>query len=166
MAVCISPAQARNGLGAAGLVEQLPFQALFLVGCLGLDAGAQRLVLQSVFSRSLSRPGAEYQELGQGIGAQAVGAVDAHTGHFAGSEQSLQGRGSPDVGVDAAHHVVDHRADRNQLAHRIDVLVLEAKFANKGQLGVDDLPAQVGEVRDGRRARKDPRMCALCPTPS
>ena len=60
-------------------------------------------------------PGAEDQALGQRVGAQPVGAVDAHAGGLAGGVQARERRRAVDVGVDAAHHVVHDRADRDQL---------------------------------------------------
>ena len=48
--------------------------------------------------------------------------------------------------MNAAHHVVNHWPHRNQLFDGIDILVLEAQLANKGQLGVDCLFAQMPKV--------------------
>ena len=52
----------------------------------------------------------------------------------------------------AAHHVVDHRPHRDQLPHRVDVLVLQAQLAHERDLGVDDLLAEVAQVEVDHRA--------------
>ena len=99
----------------------------------------------------------EDQALGQRVGAQPVGAVDADAGDLARGVQARQRRRAVDVGVDPAHHVVHDRAHRHELADRVDVLVLEAQLAHEGQLGVDQLLAEVPqvEVDDGAVRRVD-----------
>src|SRR6266852_3097800 len=51
------------------------------------------------------------------------------------------------VAADAAHHVVDHRADRNQLFDGINVLVLQAQLTDEWQLRVDQLLAEVPHIQ-------------------
>ena len=63
--------------------------------------------------------GAEYEELGERIGAKPVGSVDRHACHLAGSKQSRQRSGAVFVGVDAAHDVVDDGADGDELVDRV-----------------------------------------------
>ena len=61
------------------------------------------------------RSRAEHQALGQRVRAQPVGAVDRDTGRLArGIEPRQLGR-AVDVRIDAAHHVVDDRPDRDRL---------------------------------------------------
>jgi hypothetical protein len=57
--------------------------------------------------------------------------------------------------VDAAHHVVHHRAHWDQLVHGVDPLILEAQLAHEGKLRVDELLAEVAqvEVDDGAVGR-------------
>ena len=92
-------------------------------------------------------PGTEDEQLGQGVGAQAVGAVDADAGDLAGGVQPVQWSGAVDVGVDAAHHVVHHRPDRDQLADRVDVLVVQAELPDDGEPGGDDRLTEVAQVQ-------------------
>ena len=96
--------------------------------------------------RRLPGPGAEDQQLRQRVGAEPVGAVDADAGGLPRGVQPLE-RGRPvDVGVDPAHHVVHDRADRDQLVHGVDALVLQAQLPNEGKLGVDELRAEMAQV--------------------
>ena len=90
--------------------------------------------------------GPEDQALGQRVGAEPVGAVDAHARGLARGVQPGERRRAVDVGVDAAHHVVHDRADRDQLGDRVDPLVLQAQLAHERQLGVDQLLAEVPQV--------------------
>ena len=60
--------------------------------------------------------------------------------------QAGERRRAVDVGVHAAHHVVHDRTHRDQLGHRIDVLVLEAQLAHERDLRLDVRLAQVPEV--------------------
>jgi hypothetical protein len=48
--------------------------------------------------------------------------------------------------MNATHHVMNHWTDRNHLRDGIDVLVLEAQLADKGELRVDGLLSQMPEV--------------------
>ena len=74
----------------------------------------------------MAGPRAEDQAFGERVRAQAIGAVDAHAGSFARRIEPRQGRSPVDVGVDAPHHVMDHRADGNHLFDRIEVLIFAA----------------------------------------
>ncbi len=66
------------------------------------------------------RPGprTEDQAFEQRVAGQAVGAVNARASGLARGKQARQRGAPPLVGVDAAHHVVRGRADRNGIAWR------------------------------------------------
>ena len=104
---------------------------------------------------------AEDQALRQRVRAEPVGAVDAHAGGLAGGVEPAERRRPVDVGVDAAHHVVDDRADRDQLVHGVDPLVLQAQLPHEGQLGVDEVRAEVAEVEVDHRTPRRVRRTTL-----
>ena len=94
-----------------------------------------------------SRAGAEHQSLEQRVGRQPVRAVQPGAGRFAGGKQPGQRRPAPHVGVDAAHHVVRRRADRNRIARDVDA-DLRAHRRDRRK----PLPHVVGvQVREGQK---------------
>ena len=108
--------------------------------------------LRGVLRGGAAGAGAEHEQLGQRIRTEAVGAVDADAGDFPGRVQPRQRRRPIDVGMHAAHHVVDDRTHRNQILDRIEVLVLAAQLADERDLRVDHLLAQVPEIEVHDRA--------------
>ena len=97
-------------------------------------------------------PAAEHEALRKRVGAQPVGAVDADAGDLAGRVEAREPGRAVDVGVDAAHHVVLDRPDRDQFVHRVDPLVLPAQLAHHRQPAVDQLLAEVAQVQVHDRA--------------
>ena len=93
-----------------------------------------------------SGAGAEHDDFGERIGAEAIGAVDRDAGAFAGGEQAGQGRRGVDIGVNAAHGVVHHRPHRDQLVHRIDADIGFGQFAHHRQPLVDLLLPEMADV--------------------
>ena len=65
-----------------------------------------------------------------------------------------------DVGRDAAHRVVRGRLDRHGLGDRLDALVDAREVGDVGQLLVDDLLAQVGQVEVDVVLAVDAATCA------
>ena len=107
-------------------------------------------------------PGPEDQALGERVGAEPVGAVDADAGGLAGGVQAGNRGRAVDVGVHPAHHVVHDRPDRDQLPHRIDPLVLQAELPDEGELGRYDLLAEMAQVQvDDRTVRAVDRLALL-----
>ena len=82
---------------------------------IGLQHGRLRRLLHR-----LRRAGPEDQPFEQRVARQAVGAVDAGAGGFAGGEQSGNGGAAPVVGVDAAHQIVSGGADGNRIGRQIE----------------------------------------------
>ena len=62
-----------------------------------------------------------------------------------GRKKPLDRRRAVHVGMDAAHHVVHDRANRNHLLDRIDAHILQAQFPDQWKLLVDDF-AKVAQV--------------------
>src|SRR5690606_36205056 len=85
----------------------------------------------------------EYHQVKQRVTAQAVSAVNRHTGSFATSKQTiddlvnaigvLSQRLTADVGRNTAHHVVTGRHNRNRLFHRIHMGKGLGQFTNTWQ---------------------------------
>ena len=47
--------------------------------------------------------------------------------------------------MDASHHVMNHRTDRNHLVDRVEVDVLGAQFADEGKFLINQLRPQVAD---------------------
>ena len=125
-------------------------------------AGRWRVAAYSAAARPARAPKTRHS--GSEFEPEPVGAVDAHAGGLAGGVQPAE-RGRPvDVGVDAAHHVVHDRPDRDQLGHRVDPLVLQAQLAHERDPGLDQLLAEVAQVEVDDRAVRRVRSCG--PSPS
>ena len=132
---CISSRSVGDPLAAAGLAQEL-----------ALAAGAARPRLRQYRVRrapaardaysAAARPARapKTSSSGSEFEPEPVRAVDADAGDLAGRVQARQRRRAVDVGVDAAHHVVDDRPHRDQLGDRIDVLVLQAQLAHEREL--------------------------------
>jgi hypothetical protein len=91
-------------------------------------------------------PRAEDQELGEGVGAEAVGAVDRNACRLAGRVEPRDLRGAVRVGVDASHAVVHHGPDGDRILHRIDPDVFRRQLPNEGEALVDLLLAEVAQI--------------------
>src|SRR3546814_9167756 len=73
---------------------------------------------------------AEYQNLGQRVGAEAIGAIDADTGAFASGIKAVDPGRRIDAGVDPAHGVMHHRAYRDRCVYRVDADIGTRQFAH------------------------------------
>ena len=135
-----------DALVAVG-VQQVPLEATPLVFGLSDDARTHAVAVRRVLGGGAARTRAEHQQLGQRVRPEPVGAVDADTRRFPGRKQAGQRRGAVDIGVHAAHHVVHDRPDRNQLFHRIEILVLQAQLAHERNLGVDLLFPEMAQIQ-------------------
>ena len=132
--------QSRDGLRAVALVEQ-GLDAVLRLFRLRRErrvAAGGRIGLQMGHGAE-RRPPPEDQQFGQRVGAEPVGAVDADAGAFAGGEQSRQPSRGLHIGMDAAHHVMDDRANRNRLLDRVLAQVADAQIAHQRQPLVDFL---------------------------
>ncbi len=96
---------------------------------------------------------AEDEQVDQRVGAQAVGAVDAHARALAGRVEARHdgvGGVDHDAAVDVrghpAHGVVGRGLDGHRLGQRLDALVDAGEVGDVGQLLLDDLAAQVAHV--------------------
>jgi len=97
---------------------------------------------------------AEHQALGERVRAQPVCAVQRDAGRFARGVEPGNLRGAVNIGIHSAHHVMQHRAHRNGLVHRIHADVGARQFAHKGQPRIDLRRAEVAQVE----MRKFPRL--------
>ncbi len=97
-------------------------------------------------------PPAEYVDVEQRVGAQPVRAMHGHTRHLAGRVQTGHDRVvvrehlRVHVGRDAAHRVVRRRLDRDRVVVRFDAEIGPGELGDVGQLRVELLRRQVGEV--------------------
>ena len=96
---------------------------------------------------------AEHHDVEQRVGAEPVGAVHRDAGALAGGVEAREHRVvgvdddlAVDVGGDAAHRVVRRGLDRDRVRLRLDAEVGAHELGDVGQLGVDQLGRQVGEV--------------------
>jgi hypothetical protein len=142
--------------------QQVTLQPLPLVGCLRLHrpTGAVMTSSGELGSRDTGSA-AEYQTFRKRVGAQPIGAVDAHAGHLARRVEAREPGRAVDVGVHAAHHVVLDRPDRDQLVHRVEALVQPAQLAHLRQPGLDQLLPEVAQVEIHDRAVRGVHRAAL-----
>ena len=131
-------------------VQHLERAALGLVGRCGL-----RCLLGVTRGIGAGAP-AEHHEVEQGVRAEAVGAVHRYAGALAGGveprDDLLIGTDHHTpvrVGRDAAHRVVGGRLDRHRLLRRLDLQVDAGELGDVGQLLLDDLGVEVGDVEVG-----------------
>ena len=89
----------------------------------------------------------EDHRIEQRVGPQPVAAVNADAGRLAGGVEAGQGGGAHDVGLDAAHGVVDAGPDRDRLLDDVDVDEVDADLADLPQPFVDQLLVQVAHVQ-------------------
>jgi hypothetical protein len=95
---------------------------------------------------------AEDVDVEQRVGAEPVGAVHRDAGDLAGGVQAGYDVGVVaqhlrlDVGGDAAHRVVRGRLDRDRVGVGLDAEVGAHELGDVGQLLVQLLPRQVGQV--------------------
>ncbi len=113
------------------LIDEV-FQTVFNV----VDLRIQRRVVG--FARGhcalhslLTGKAAKDHQLGERVGSQTVGAVQADGGTFAHGEQALDAGFALLVGLDTPHGVVGGRAHRNGLFHRIDADIGFRQFADE-----------------------------------
>ena len=100
---------------------------------------------------------AKHQQVQQGVGAQAVGAVHRHARTFAHGVEAIDHRVvvggrlgdhlAVDVGGDTAHLVMDGRHHRDGLFGDVHVGKVVANFVNRGQALHDGLGPQVVEFQ-------------------
>lgn len=96
--------------------------------------------------RRLARHPAKHQQFGQRIGAQAVGAMDAHAGAFTHRVQARQRGGGMAVGGDAAHGVVHGGQHGDGRLGRVNAQVLDGQFINLRQALTQPGLAQVAQI--------------------
>ena len=95
---------------------------------------------------------AEHVDVQQRVRAEPVRAVHGHARHLAGGEQAghhvvvVAEHLGVDVGRDAAHGVVRGRLDRDRVGVRLDAEVGAGELGDVGQLRVELLRRQVGQV--------------------
>ena len=152
-------ADGRDPLGARLPAHDVVLDAAYLVGRLGLDRGGAAPAVAAYSAAARAGPGAEHEALRQRVGAEPVRPVDADAGGLAGGVQALQRRRAVDVGVDATHHVVHDRADRDQLVHGVDPLVLQAQLAHEREFRLDELLAEMAQVEVDDRTPRAIRTC-------
>ena len=89
---------------------------------------------------------AEYDGLDEGVGSEAVRAVDSDRGALACCVESLDGACGLAVGLDSAHGVVDGRAYRDRRIDRVKSYVCLGELADERQTLVEVLLAEMAEV--------------------
>src|SRR5215472_8947873 len=139
-------AQGSDTLAAPRLLKELVLQSGLLIERLSQRVAAWRLLPCRESRRRAPRSGTEHEQLGQRIGTKPVSAINADASHLARGIEALERRSPFDVGVNAAHHVVNHRPNWDQLLDRIDILVFEAQLPNKGKFGIDYFLSQVPKI--------------------
>src|SRR5439155_18814239 len=135
--------------GARGLQ---PFDAiadvdLDVVGQVGVAHGVD------VRRHRLTAAATEHDDVEQGVGAETVGAVHGDARALAGGVEAGEHRVGGvdhdlgvDVGGDPAHGVVGGGLDGNGVGLRLEALVGADEVGDVGDLGVDVLGREVGEV--------------------
>jgi hypothetical protein len=108
----------------------------------------------------IARRTAEYQQVQQRIGAEAVGAMHRHAGALADGVQTVDHRLvvavprrdhlTVNVGRNAAHLVVDRRHHRNRFLGAVDVGELERDFVDRRQPLQDHVGTEVVELSTAR----------------
>ena len=105
------------------------------------------------------RARAEHQPFEQRVAREPVRAVDAGAGDLAGREQSRQRGPAPLVGVDAAHHVVRRRTDRNRIAREVEADAAGTSRQSSETAGARtrrrDAPASGTPARRSARSSRD-----------
>ena len=89
----------------------------------------------------------EHDGIQQGIGPQAVAAVDADIGAFPGGIDAGNGSQPVNVGFDAAHNVVHPRTDRHRLPRHIHPGQVNADFPNLAQFFGNQRLPQVSAIQ-------------------
>ena len=94
---------------------------------------------------------AEDDQIEQGVGAQAIGAVNRHAGAFADGVKAIHNRIriavfrfnhlAVIIGRNAAHHVMTGWDNGNRFFDRIDVSKLNGDFADARQAFIDNVGA-------------------------
>ena len=116
-----------------------------------LGLGGQRLRVAvglglGEFASVLTRYLAEHHYLGQGVGAQTVGAVQTDGGTLAQGVQTRHAGSTLTVGLDTTHGVVGSRTYRDRLLDRIHTHVGLGQLADEGQTLFQVLLAEVAQV--------------------
>ena len=127
----------------AGFAKELFLQPPLLVHRLSQGSAACGPLIRCKGRSRLPGPCPEDEKLGQRIGSQTIRPVDTDASDFAGGVEAFDRRGAIHVGMDTSHHVMNDGPHRDQLFDGIDVLILETQLANKGQLRVNELGAQM-----------------------
>ncbi len=87
---------------------------------------------EGVFSHGAAGAGAEDEAFQKRIGGQAIGAVDAGAGDFAGGVEAGDGGAAVEVGLDAAHQVMRGGAHGDEIVCKVE-MVLSEEGADAGK---------------------------------
>src|SRR5438128_9033392 len=104
---------------------------LFAVGSIGLRRslagkhGGATLFDGRILDHRLAAAGAKDEAFEKRIASEAVCAVNAGIGRFSGGIETRNGSAAPEIGFDAAHHVMCCRADGGDVRCEVKA-VLEA----------------------------------------
>ncbi len=118
----------------------------------GIGRHVDEVVAQRVVGRGDARAPAEYVDVQQRVGAQAVGAVHRDARTLTCGVQAGQGSGvvaqhlAADRRRNAAHDVVARRVDRHQLGDGVDTQVGAGELGDVGQLRLEHVRAEVAHV--------------------
>ena len=116
---------------------------------IAFDGGVGAVALDRV-GRVDAGAAPEDQRVEQGVGAEAVAAVNRDTGALAGGVEAGDRRGAVDVGLDAAHRVVVARLDVDRFLGDVNAGEVAANQDDLAQRLVDPLARDHGDVeRDG-----------------
>ena len=96
----------------------------------------------------IAGPLTENDGVQQGVGAQAVAAVDADVGALAGGVNPGNAGQAVNVGLDAAHDVVHPRANGHGLLNHVHAGQVNADFPDLAELLHDQRFAQVGAIQE------------------
>src|SRR5262245_26666214 len=103
--------QGRDHLLATTRAQEPPVESPVLGMNLGDEGCAWPRLLRRERRGRLARPRTEDQDLGERVGAQPVGAIDAHARGLAGRVEPREWGGAVNIGMNAPHHVMDDRPD-------------------------------------------------------
>ena len=146
--------------------QELFLQPPVLVVRLGEDRGLRRLCSAAKAAAALPARAPKTRHLGERVRAQPVGPVDAHARRLSRRVQARERRGPVDVGVNAAHHVVNDRAvpgssrSRDRCPRTSGTARARRGSSSRWSSGPG------GGCPGGRSPRTGPRACAPSPAPS
>ena len=102
-----------------------------------------------------ARTRAEHQPFEQRVAGEPIRAVHARARDLAGGEQPGHRRAAVEIGLDAAHHVVRGRPDRNQIAREIEAR-LQARRGDRRKSPMHLVGVQMAKAqKDRSRVRWD-----------